>query len=1125
MNDPVLPPGFEEDPPPPPGFELDAGGGPAPAPGPFRQIGRTSGGDAVSIPGQDIRAPAGPSGSTQKGPGGPMMARVVGMVEAGLGAASSIVGGVLGGTAGLLGGLAGSAVTGQGGTMQDLEADMVEGARKLTYEPRSPQGKAYLGRAMEAAEPVLRQLPPVIGTPALSQPVGQYARSAGRMAQDANAARIASNEAKAVRQAALEKPQREGIQAARDLGLVLTPEEAKGGKVSRAVASMAGEARLQKLNSQKNAQVVNAAIREDLQIADDQPLTREALASRRKAAHEPYERIKKIGMVQNDDQYMRDLDALAKPYVDAAKDFPELLNNPIVKRVEGLRKPQVNAASAVEVVKDLRNEADKAFRAGDKALGKAYRSAAEAVDNSMERHLTKLSKQVKGAPELAKAVEDYRAARKTIAKTYLADKALNDSTGNVDAAVYARELKKGTKLDGKALTVAKAAQQFEKSLQRAEKTGGTGPTYADVLAATVSKEALALGARPAARALLSSEFVQERMAPKSKPKAPTPEPELTADQTPFPARGEQPVERPLGDTTPDWETAPGAAEARRLEMVPEEGLVPALGEEPPLPQGIPQRPGSQIPLAQEQPLGGASPDWETAPGAGGDGRRPDVVPEEGLVPAVDDRTPPMRVRRQGDERTPARRAGEEIPAVPGRPGQADTMVAGPPKEIGATDAAGKGMQDALATIDEFNRREAGPEQIPVGEATEVMPTDPRLADIEALKAEATSPAVKKALEVEATKLRKDIKAEQDAVQRKADADELRTLAGKTKDAALKQRLLDRAQKLESDEKLPVGEVVEGQPEIKPEKGERTSKPLPVGDATEIPDEPATGRAPDIEKLPTGDAKVITESGVEPAVPVGETKELFVPPEKTTPKADLEVRIEKTKRGDVQGFDKKGDPYQLKVSEQLLGADKKERSILVEAHDPVSGQRRGFVDFAIRKDGTLVAENVKVAPYLKKRGIAELLYRAARDAGHNIAPGRVQTDEGLALVEALQRKGVINKEADGPRAKASDIIKGEQDASREIGKQGGVQQERVQGNEGGQAAKAGGGNRVQREAPGGKEAQGEVTTWAGTYKKGMTAAGAKEQLAKKRKDQPDLEWKIVPAPELGGDRFKLEGRKK
>jgi hypothetical protein len=118
-----------------------------------------------------------------------------------------------------------------------------------------------------------------------------------------------------------------------------------------------------------------------------------------------------------------------------------------------------------------------------------------------------------------------------------------------------------------------------------------------------------------------------------------------------------------------------------------------------------------------------------------------------------------------------------------------------------------------------------------------------------------------------------------------------------------------------------------------------------------------------------------------------------------------------------------------------------------------------VDFAIRKDGTLVAENVKVAPYLKKRGLAELMYRAARDAGHDIAPGRVQTEEGLALVEALQRKKIINKEAEGPRAKASDL-KEKQDATGQVSKPEGVQQERVQGDEGRKAAEAGGCHRFE-----------------------------------------------------------------
>lgn len=119
-------------------------------------------------------------------------------------------------------------------------------------------------------------------------------------------------------------------------------------------------------------------------------------------------------------------------------------------------------------------------------------------------------------------------------------------------------------------------------------------------------------------------------------------------------------------------------------------------------------------------------------------------------------------------------------------------------------------------------------------------------------------------------------------------------------------------------------------------------------------------------------------------------------------------------------DKQGDEYNVTTREEKFGVNKDERTVIVEARDPATGQRRGLVDFAVRKDGVLVAENAKVAPAFKGRGIAELMYRAAREAGYDIAPGRVQTDEGQRMVESLQRKGVINKEADGQRFRAGDL---------------------------------------------------------------------------------------------------------
>lgn len=50
-------------------------------------------------------------------------------------------------------------------------------------------------------------------------------------------------------------------------------------------------------------------------------------------------------------------------------------------------------------------------------------------------------------------------------------------------------------------------------------------------------------------------------------------------------------------------------------------------------------------------------------------------------------------------------------------------------------------------------------------------------------------------------------------------------------------------------------------------------------------------------------------------------------------------------------------------------------------------------------------------------------------------------------------------------------------------------------------------------------------WNGVHGKGMLPHAGRMQLAQKRKQRPDLEWSIAPAPEFGEDRIKLEGRKR
>lgn len=166
------------------------------------------------------------------------------------------------------------------------------------------------------------------------------------------------------------------------------------------------------------------------------------------------------------------------------------------------------------------------------------------------------------------------------------------------------------------------------------------------------------------------------------------------------------------------------------------------------------------------------------------------------------------------------------------------------------------------------------EKVPAGEATEkpgTLPDAERLAEIERLKETATSDTAKAALDEEAKKLTKRAEAKAKRDQSLADAQELRRVANETTDADLQKSLRERADKLEAAEKVPVGQVKEGEPEV---KDEAPKKPLPVGEVRE--GQPEIDTKQPTKPLPVGEAREFP-SGVEAvpeAIPAGEAKPLF-----------------------------------------------------------------------------------------------------------------------------------------------------------------------------------------------------------------------------------------------------------
>lgn len=104
-------------------------------------------------------------------------------------------------------------------------------------------------------------------------------------------------------------------------------------------------------------------------------------------------------------------------------------------------------------------------------------------------------------------------------------------------------------------------------------------------------------------------------------------------------------------------------------------------------------------------------------------------------------------------------------------------------------------------------------------------------------------------------------------------------------------------------------------------------------------------------------------------------------------------------------DKEGKQYAIKVTKQLVGVNRDTQQILVEARD-AQGLRRGLIDFGVDEEGNLKAENTIVAGPYRGRGIAAAMYQAAADAGYKIKPGRFQTEQGMGMVQALQKRGLI-----------------------------------------------------------------------------------------------------------------------
>lgn len=313
------------------------------------------------------------------------------------------------------------------------------------------------------------------------------------------------------------------VQNAREAGYTVPPTQAGGGIVNRALEGMAGKISTLQEASVRNQAVTDKLAKKALGVPEDVSLTPDLIKSIRTDAGKAYENLKLSGTVKTSPKFIQALDNI-KPYQDAiqaAKDFPEAADDTIIKVIDSLKRPSFDVNSAVSKINVLRNDADIAFRKGDTALAKANKDASQVLENTIENHLANTRQ--------TDLLDKFRQARQTIAKTYEVEKAMNATTGTVNAQKLASRLQAKKPLTDELKQIAEFGQAFPRASKTPESIGGTiGLSPLDYTVAGLTGGASMLGgqdqgttgaatlaallARPAARRMVLSDRMQNRLA-------------------------------------------------------------------------------------------------------------------------------------------------------------------------------------------------------------------------------------------------------------------------------------------------------------------------------------------------------------------------------------------------------------------------------------------------------------------------------------------------------------------------------------------------------------------------------------------------------------------------------------
>jgi hypothetical protein len=283
------------------------------------------------------------------------------------------------------------------------------------------------------------------------------------------------------------------LKAALDNGAVVPPssvnpswwnqlKEGVGGKIATA----------QQVSNRNEGDFFGKLSRKAVGLADDAPLTSEALQEVRNAAFaKGYAPVRQFGAMPTDQTYIKTLDDLVAKHSGAANSFPKLqpgmhggpatpVQPDVVKALEPLRVPRFESGDAIDQIAVLREDATKAYRAGDTGMGKALKGAAKALEDQIERNLKLVGKDGAGM------LDDFRNARKLMAKAHTVEDAIVQGGGTINPRKYAARVQAGKPMSDELEIMGRFANNFPRASQPAAQVAGPAVSKLNSFASMVA---------------------------------------------------------------------------------------------------------------------------------------------------------------------------------------------------------------------------------------------------------------------------------------------------------------------------------------------------------------------------------------------------------------------------------------------------------------------------------------------------------------------------------------------------------------------------------------------------------------------------------------------------------------